>query len=165
MHTKRHESIPRSRRREEAGGIGNYLNKPPSPISAMPKPRGLYREPKSASRSEIEKALELDDVDFLLSAVIGVSMDCDDWLFAQSLCVRLAAHKHFTVRGNAVLGFGHIARVHRKLDRDLVQPIINIALSDPSDYVRGQAVCAVDDTVFYLHWHFPEYAGPTNENL
>lgn len=66
----------------------------------------------------------------------------------------LSSHPHFNLRGNAVLGFGHIARVHGQLDENVVHPIIAAALRDPDAYVRGQASCAADDTAFFLGWKF-----------
>ncbi len=113
-----------------------------------------YEEITKLSRIAVEQALRDDVPDVLLRAVIAVSMHDDDWRYAQDLCVRLASHPHFNVRGNAVLGFGHIARVHGQLDRPLMQPIIQAALRDESDYIRGQAVCAMDDTAFFLEWHY-----------
>ena len=122
----------------------------------MPEPRRKYEEIGEWSHEAVEQALLDDDTEALLRAVIGVSMHDDDWRYAQDLCVRLSSHPHFNVRGNAVLGFGHIARVHRQLDRALVQPIIRAALRDESDYIRGQADRAMDDTVFFLKWHYDE---------
>jgi hypothetical protein len=113
-----------------------------------------YEEPREWTRDEVERALRDDNPDALLMAVIAVSMNESDWKYAQDLCVKLASHPHFNVRGNAVLGFGHIARIHGKLDRPIVQPLIVAALQDESDYVRGQADSAVDDTKIYLGWHY-----------
>jgi hypothetical protein len=79
-----------------------------------------------------------------------------DWRYAQDLCIRLSLHPHFNVRGNAVLGFGHIARVHRQLDRAVVQPIIKAALLDANDYIRGHGHDAADDTAHFLGWHYDE---------
>ena len=52
-------------------------------------------------------------------------------------------------------GFGHIARVHGRLDRAVVQPIIVAALKDPDNYVRGHGHDAADDTANFLGWQYP----------
>ena len=122
----------------------------------MSKSHRKYEEIGPWSHEDVEQAIRADDIEALLRAVIGVSMHDDDWRYAQDLCVRLSSHPHFNVRGNAVLGFGHIARVHRQLERSLVQPIIQAALRDESDYIRGQADSAMDDTAFFLKWHYDE---------
>jgi hypothetical protein len=118
------------------------------------RPRRKYEEISPSDHQAVEQALRDDVPEVLWRVVIAVSMHDDNWRYAQDLCIRLAAHAHFNVRGNAVLGFGHIARVHGQLDQALVQPIIQAALHDPSDYIRGQAVSAVDDTEFFLKWHY-----------
>ena len=114
-----------------------------------------YKQPAVWTHQAVEQALQADDSAALLQAVIGVAMYDADWQYAQSLCIRLSAHPHFNVRGNAVLGFGHIARVHGHLDRVLVQPIIVAALQERDDYVRGQSFAAADDTAHFLGWRYP----------
>jgi len=67
--------------------------------------------------------------------------------------MRLATHPDATVRGNAILGFGHLARRFRRLDRQTVEPLVTAALSDQSEFVRGQAEAASDDIGFFLKWN------------
>lgn len=106
------------------------------------------------SRELIAQALIDDAPEAVLRAVIAASMHDDDWKYAQDLCVRLSAHPHLNVRGNAVLGFGHIARVHGRLEERLVLPIIRAALKDDDEYVRSQACGARDDVEHFLGWDF-----------
>jgi hypothetical protein len=120
----------------------------------MPQSRLKYEEIPEWTRDVVERALRDDDPDALLRAVVAVAMHDADWRYAQDLCIRLSSHPHFNVRGNAVLGFGHIARVHRRLDRVVVQPIIEAALRDANDYVRGHGVDAADDTEQFLGWQY-----------
>jgi hypothetical protein len=115
-----------------------------------------YEEITEWSRAAVDQALRDNDVEALLVAVIAVSMYDPEWRYAQDLCIRLSSHAHYNVRGNAVLGFGHISRVHRQLDREIVQPIIRAALRDDNAYIRGQAYCAMDDTENFLKWHYDE---------
>ena len=120
----------------------------------MPAKRLKYEEIKEWSRELIDRAVVEDDPQVLLRAVVAASMHDPDWKYAQDLCVRLAAHSHFNVRGNAVLGFGHIARVHGQLEKKLVQPIIAAALVDEDEYVRGHAYDAMEDAKLFLKWKF-----------
>lgn len=116
--------------------------------------RAKYEEIREWTRDAVEEALRDDDTNALLRAIIAVAMHDADWRYAQDLCVRLSTHHHSNVRGNAVLGFGHIARVHGQLERTVVQPIIEAALGDTDDYVSGQADAAADDTAMYLGWEY-----------
>jgi len=68
------------------------------------------------------------------------------------VCARLAIHPDFNMRGNALLGLGHLARLHRMLDRHIVQPLIEQAFRDDNDYVRGHAREAAEDVTQFLGW-------------
>ena len=120
----------------------------------MLSPQLRYEELPEWSRDAVAQALRDDEPDRLLRAVVAVAVYDADWRYAQDLCIRLSAHRDFNVRGNAVLGFGHIARVHRHLDRDLVQPIIQAALCDSNGYIRGHGTDAADDTSQFLGWTY-----------
>jgi hypothetical protein len=122
----------------------------------MPEPIRRYEAITEVSRETVERALREDDVEVLRRAVVAVALHDADWRYAQTLCISLSTHPHYNVRGNAILGFGHIARIHGKLDQSIVQPIIEAALWDPNDYVRGHGVDAADDTKHFLKWHYDE---------
>ena len=82
-------------------------------------------------------------------------MDPPDAAWSQDICLSLVHHDHEIVRGNAILGFGHLARISGELDQALVAPLVTAAMKDPSEYVRGQAVQAFDDISKYLGWKLP----------
>lgn len=113
-----------------------------------------YKKIEELSQAEIEAAILRDNPNELLYAVLSAALYFEDSAWAEDVCVRLATHKHYNVRGNAILGFGHIARIHKKLDEAKVKPLIESALEDESEYVRGQAESAKDDVKFSLRWRF-----------
>ena len=100
----------------------------------------------------MEAAIERNQPGELLYVPVWVSMDPPDCAWAQGGCVRLCGHPDVGVRGNAILGFGHLARTSGALDRERVKPLIEGALHDPEEYVRGQADSAARDVTFYLGW-------------
>ena len=100
-----------------------------------------------------EAALARDDPAELLYVPVAASLHSDDRAWAEQLCVRLARHPHFNVRGNAVLGFAHLARRFGQLDRAVVEPLLIDALADPDPYVSSHARDAVGDLRHYLGWH------------
>src|SRR5918995_6573972 len=81
-----------------------------------------------------EAAIARNDPVELLYVPVAASLYAEDFEWAQDLCVRLARHPHFNVRGNAVLGFAHLARRFRRLDRAVVEPLVVTALADPDPY-------------------------------
>jgi len=111
-----------------------------------------YKPIKQRSKEEVEAALERNDPDELLHAVLAAALYSDDSHWSEEICLRLSGHEHFNVRGNAILGFGHIARIHGRLNENKVKPVIEAGLNDKSDYVRGQANAAADDVEFFLKW-------------
>ncbi len=114
----------------------------------------IYEEIKKFSKQEVEKAISKDDPKELLYAVLSVTLYSENADYAEKICVQLSNHKHFNVRGNAILGFSHIARIHEKLNENIVKPIVENALKDDNEYVRVQAEGAKEDLEHYLGWKF-----------
>ena len=109
-----------------------------------------YQSIRSYSEADVERAIENDSTADLAQMVVSVSMSGEDIRWAESLCVRLARHNDRNVRGNAVLGFGHIARMHGKLVSSDAISLVTRALTDEDSYVRGQAISAADDIEQFL---------------
>lgn len=107
-----------------------------------------------AFRERVEHAIERDDPIELMDVVMEIAHESDSHEWAQSCCVQLARHRNANVRGNAVLAFGHLARRFGRLDPQRVHRLVEIALHDPSEYVRGQAASAAEDLATFLSWEF-----------
>lgn len=101
---------------------------------------------------DVEQVIAEDNPPDLLYVPIVVSLDPPDCTWATGVCIRLADHVHWNVRGNAILGFGHLARTCRELPRAEVQPLVEAALHDSHSYVRGHAEDAADDIRHFLGW-------------
>jgi hypothetical protein len=86
----------------------------------------------------------------LLYVPIVVSLAPPDCEWAQEVCIGLSNHPHFNVRGNAILGFGHLARTCRRLDLERVLPIVSAALKHEHDYAPGHAEDAAANINHYL---------------
>jgi hypothetical protein len=111
-----------------------------------------YEELQEYSKEEVEVAISKDHVEKLILMVVAVSMHSEDSTWAESVCFRLASHSNINVRGNAILGFGHIARVYGKIESTEVKGLLEAALVDEQEYVRGQAHAAADDVEHFLGW-------------
>ncbi|NKB72163.1 MAG: hypothetical protein GKR89_34225 [Candidatus Latescibacteria bacterium] len=106
------------------------------------------------TRASIEDALARNDPDEMLRIPILVGLDPPDCSWAQSLCRDLAHHSDPRVRGNALLGFGHLARTCCQLDRPTVYPLLAAGLTDKLAAIRRQATAAAMDIEQYLGWTF-----------
>jgi hypothetical protein len=109
----------------------------------------LYAQPEYPGREGLLASIARDDVEQLRSMIVAVALYEEDLGFAEAACTRLSAHTDETIRGNAVLGFGHLARLFGSL-REESLTIVKHALEDESGYVRGQANAAAADLAHFL---------------
>lgn len=126
--------------------------------------RHVYEPIPHLSRAEVEAAVARDEPAELLRAVLAAALYGEP-LWAAGVCTRLARHSHFNVRGNVLLGFGHLARLHgaRAIDRATVEPLVEAGLRDPDEFVRGQAHGAIDDLEHFLGWRSPSRPNPIRD--
>lgn len=103
---------------------------------------------------EVEDAIERDDPIELMDVITRVGYEASDREWAQSCCVQLSRHRSAHVRGNAIAGFGHLARRFGRLDPNTIRRLVDIALHDRSAYVREQAHSAAEDLRTFLEWEF-----------
>ncbi len=111
-----------------------------------------YQPIPEMSRADVEAAIEKNDPELQCVAVLSAALYSPDPRWTESVCLRLAEHADPQVRGNAVLGFDHLARRYGELDQKIVQPLIEAALKDPHKWVRSQAYAAADDLQHFLRW-------------
>jgi len=107
-----------------------------------------------AYRENVEDALLRDDPIELMEVITEVALEAEPWEWAQACCAQLARHRNAMVRGNAVYGFGQLARRFGRLDPHLVKRLVDRALYDRSEYVRERAASAADDLATFLAWEF-----------
>ena len=126
---------------------------------------GLF--PDGWAEEDVEAVVARGNPDELLYVPIMVGMNADvlDLQWAQNICFSLVEHTNFNVRGNAILGLGHIARTCRELDVERAIPAISKALSDSHDFVRGHAESAACDLHVYLGILVPGYNEGHTEEL
>ena len=113
---------------------------------------------------DVEAVIARDLPEELRHVPVAVSMDPPDCSWSESICLRLAEHQNFNVRGNAVLALGHLARACGSLTLDRVLPIVSAALGDQDEYVRGQAYNAASDIYVYLGVIVPGYSPVSRES-
>ncbi len=105
-------------------------------------------------QATVEAVLERDDPLELMDWILEIALEAADRELVENACARLARHRDANVRGNAVLGFGHLARRFGRLDGKRVERLVEIALHDRSAYVRENAHSAAEDLATFLGWTF-----------
>ncbi len=102
-------------------------------------------------REQVEAALDSEDDEELLGVVIDLALAAEDSAWAQECLLELATHENTDVRGNALMGFAHLASRFGGLDREQVEPALHAALVDDKAHVREQAEACLEE----LGWGLP----------
>lgn len=114
----------------------------------------IYKPIPKFTKTEMENALNENDINNLIYVPLFASLYYEDRNFAEGICIKLAKHPDNFVRGNAIEGFEHIARIDGKLNEELIKPIIKEGLKDANDFVRDKSEWARDATKQLLKWKY-----------
>ncbi|HVZ41330.1 MAG TPA: hypothetical protein VHI13_18770 [Candidatus Kapabacteria bacterium] len=102
----------------------------------------IYRPLDSVSRDEALAAAVSGKADLIIKAMLGIANFDADWKWAQDFCVSFANHSDPNVRMMVASALGDIARIHRRLDMDVVIPLVYAMFDDPD--TETEARLAID---------------------
>ncbi len=94
-------------------------------------------------RQNALKELQSDDNARIVEVLLAIALYEEDAAWAVEVCAQHAASPDDTIRGIAMVCFGHIARRTGAMDRSQALPLVRTALNDPSPFVRGHADAAL----------------------
>lgn len=109
----------------------------------------IYEEPRYSGSQELRDAIDNNDPDVLGPMIVAAALHEENFDIVYKACVQLSKHPDEIVRGNAILGLGHLARLFGRLEAEAPR-IVRDGLLDASDYVRGQAHAAAGDLQHFL---------------
>jgi hypothetical protein len=117
-------------------------------------PKGGAEEPSAHASlaRRFDAAFERDDPLELQLLILEVALESSEREWAEWACTQLAKHRNANVRGNALVGFGHLARRFGRLDPNRVKPLIESALHAHNEHIREHAESAADDVNTFLSW-------------
>jgi hypothetical protein len=107
-----------------------------------------FHDVRPIDRAEAEAAFESGDTAAVNRALVSVAYHDPDWRWVQDVCLRFLEHDDAAVKGLAATCLGHLARIHRQLDRERVIHRLEALSDDPE--LRGRAEDALDDIEHYL---------------
>jgi len=107
-----------------------------------------YQEIFPMDRAELERLLASGNEKAIIEALLCAALYDPDWKWVQATCLRFLDHPEKWVRWNAATGLGHIARIHRQLDTDIVLPRLMALKADPS--ISSNVEDALADINWYL---------------
>jgi len=112
----------------------------------------IYKPLPKLTREQVKLAIQNDNIEILVFAALSIATYDLDWKYAQDLCIQLSKHPHKTVRGNAVLALSYVARIHRRLEKNLAKPVLLNARKDPEIEVQQKAEDAIEDINLFMSW-------------
>ena len=102
-----------------------------------------YKDVEPISRQDAVSAFSSGSREAIQDALVRVVLHDPDWRWAQDTCIEYAKHDDPSIVQIAVTCFGHLARIHGKLDLERVLPILQ-ELSK-SQKTAGRVEDALDD--------------------
>jgi len=111
--------------------------------------RGLeYLKVVERDRLQIEILLRSNEAADIRDALLSAAYYDPDWQWVQNQCLKFSRHHDKNVRWIAATCFGHLARIHRQLDLEVVLKRLVEMKSDP--LVSSAANDALDDIKFFM---------------
>ncbi len=107
-----------------------------------------YQEITPISREDAGAIISGDRPGDIPLALIRLAYYDPDWRWVQNLCISLADHKNKWVRRACVASFSHLARIHGKIEREKVNPVLTRLLDDPE--VKGEAQDTIEELDIFL---------------
>ena len=78
---------------------------------------------------------------------------CEDWKFAQDICIELLNSPHLDVRVNAVCELSYIARNHKMLEKKRIESIIFRTYRNPANQpFKDDISISIHDIYMYMNW-------------
>ena len=81
-------------------------------------------------------------------ALVAAAFSETDWRWVQGQCLFFLTYPDIEVRGLAATCLGHLARIHQKLDLEVVIPALKSHLKDKE--IFGQVQEALEDIEMYM---------------
>jgi hypothetical protein len=116
-------------------------------IVIVMKPR--FEQPAPISREELRRDLSSPNPDITATALISMALYERDWRWAESVCLSaLGDDPRRAVKQAALIGLGHLARIHHTLHLEIVVPVVQELLNDPD--LGGIAEDALQDIIRFV---------------
>jgi hypothetical protein len=111
-----------------------------------------YRATVQVQDREAMDAIARDDIERLITLPFDLGLHHENWRFIQDVCVRLSEHRDWRIRSSSLQGLAYAAELHRRLEKNVVKPVLLRALKDKEPGVvqrAGEAVAYINQ---YMKW-------------
>jgi hypothetical protein len=110
----------------------------------------IEKEYAPLTNEEIEQTFQHTNVRDISQTLVALALHDADWKKVEKYCLEFLEHPDASVRAVAATCIGHLARIHKTLDLDLVLPALYQHLSDPGKWVAGNADNALSDIEIFM---------------
>lgn len=107
-----------------------------------------YQDYQRMSKQAAEKAFASNEVKCICEAMVSIAFYEPDWKWVQNKCLGFLNNEKPEIRGLAATCLGHIARIHRQLEKEKVLNALHGLLDDHA--ISGQVKDALDDIDMFL---------------
>lgn len=107
-----------------------------------------YRQPQPILREEFERDMASQDQRVVSTALIRMALHESDWKWAERACLSMLSDPRKDVKVAALVGLGHLARIHRVLHLEIVVPAVTRLVNDAA--VGGSAEDTLDDILMFV---------------
>ena len=116
--------------------------------------RSLKFEPlKRVSKEEVQYILKENNIERLRLLPLSVGEYCEDWKFAQDICLCLTQHTDGTVKANSMLGISYIARNHNKIEKNKIKAAYKFLIEQKmSKANRSRVLESMEDIYIFMKW-------------
>ena len=107
-----------------------------------------FENPTPLPRPQLEIALASSEASVVAEALIRIALWENDWRWAEHKSFSALKDAREEVRTAALLAIGHLARLHRSLDLQIVVPAVRKLLADTG--CHGTAEDVLDDIASFM---------------
>lgn len=112
-----------------------------------------YEPLKRVSKEEVQYILKENNIERLKLLPLSVGEYCEDWKFAQDVCLCLTKHTDETVKANSMLGLSYIARNHNKIEKNIIKAAYKFLIKQKmSKANRSRVLESMEDIYIFMKW-------------
>ena len=107
-----------------------------------------FHEVRPIGRDAAIEAFATGDAETICHALVAVAFHESDWQWSQERCLELLENEDPNVSSLAAACLGHVARIHKALDKERVVSALRNRMSD--DRISGSIEDALDDIEMFV---------------
>ena len=102
-----------------------------------------YEDVAPVTKNEAERAFKSLEPNQIVNALLGITYFDADWEWVQDWCLHFLESKDVSVRNAAIACLGHLARIHKTINKPKVLGALRNHIKDAS--FEGRIEDAIDD--------------------